>query len=490
MSTETVEPAQSAEPPKPKRKWLKRTIVTVLVVLGLLIVLIVAALWWTGVPTKAAGLTAQSVCSGTFVGGRDAQNVYDEDVIPQSPALGVVSFSADTDAKTVTAKFLGLVSRTAAYAGDRGCVLDIDADPNAQAYVAPPNKPGAWPQGDQAAPESQWAEGVDKAGLQQAVDQAFVGQGDPKGVNGRGVAVVQGSKLLTEKTAPGFETAAPQLGWSMTKTVNAMLFYQVAVANNMDLDAKVVDSFPAGKEPEWVGQWRQDGREVITVNDLLHMRAGLDIEDDYGILGKVVNMLYAEPSMADYAASQPLISDPGTVFAYSTGEADILSQIAQARFPSDQAYWEFPSTALFDPIGVTSATMTTDTSGTWVGGSYLWANPGDWARMGQMMMQDGVWDGKQVLPKGWLDLAKTRSLPTGEGAGYGAQTWFPGDPVGGECKGQVPEDTMSMEGHYGQIVAMVPSYDAVIVRMGWTMNKEEFSGCQFVADVLKNLPAK
>jgi len=490
MSTETVEPVQSAEPPKPKRKWLKRTIITILAVLGFLIVLIVAALWWTGIPTKAAGLTAQSVCAGTFVGGRDAQTVYDEDVIPQSPALGVVSFNADTDTKTVTAKFLGLVSRTAAYAGNRGCVLDIDADPNAQAYAAPPTKPGAWPQGDKAVPESQWADGVNKVGLQGVVDQAFVGQGDPEGVNARGVAVVQGGKLLTEKTAPGFETASPQLGWSMTKTVNAMLFYQVAVANNMDLDAKVVDSFPSGKEPEWVGQWRQDGREAITVNDLLHMRAGLYIADDYGILGKVVKMLYTEPSMADYAASQSLITEPGTTFAYSTGEADILSQIAQARFPTDQAYWEFPSKALFDPIGVTSGTMTTDTAGAWVGGSYLWANPGDWARLGQMMMQDGVWDGKQVLPKGWLDLAKTRSLPTGEGAGYGAQTWFPGDPGGGECKGQVPKDTMSMEGHYGQIVAMVPSYDAVIVRMGWTINKDEFSGCQFVADVLKNLPPK
>ncbi|NQU37879.1 MAG: serine hydrolase [Actinobacteria bacterium] len=490
MSAEAVGSVETAEPGKPKRKWLKRTIITILVVLAFLVVLIVAALWWTGIPTKAAGLTAQSVCSGTFVGGRDAQNVYDEDVIPQSPALGLVSFDANTDAKTVTSKFLGIVSRTAAFAGDRGCVLDIDADPNAQPYAAPPAKPGEWPQGDQAIPESQWGSGVNSPGLQQVVDQEFIGAGDPEAGNARGVAIVQGGKLLTEKTAPGFDAAAPQLGWSMTKTVNAMLFYQVAVANNMDLDAKVVDSFPADREPQWVAQWRQDGREAITVNDLLHMRAGLDIEDDYGILGKVVNMLYNEPSMADYAASQSLVSEPGTAFAYSTGEADILSQIAQARFPTDQAYWEFPTTALLDPIGVTSGTMTTDTSGTWVGGSYLWANPADWARMGQMMMQDGVWEGKEVLPKGWLDLAKTRSLPTGEGAGYGAQTWFPGDPVGGECKGQVPEDTMSMEGHYGQIVAMVPSYDAVIVRMGWTINKDEFSGCQFMADVLKNLPQK
>lgn len=490
MSTEAMDPTQASGPPKSGRRWLKRTIITILVVLGFLIVLIVAALWWTGIPTKAAGSTAQSVCSGTFVAGRDAQDVYDEDMTPQSPALRAVSFSVDQDAKTVTAKFLGIISRTAAYAGDRGCVLGIDADPNAQEYQAAPNKPGAWPQGDQAVPESAWSDGVNKAGLQKTIDEAFAGEGDPEAANARGVAVVQGGQLLTEKTAPGFDTATPELGWSMTKTVNAMLFYQVAVANNIGLDAKVVDSFPADREPAWLGQWRADGREAITVNDLLQMRAGLDFGDDYGILGKVVNMLYNEPSMADYAASQPLIHEPGTVFAYSTGEADILSQIAQARFPTDQAYWDFPARSLFSPIGVTSATMTTDTSGVWVGGSYLWANPADWARLGQLMMDDGVWDGKEVLPKGWLDVAKTRSRPTGEGAGYGAQTWFPGDRVGGKCKGQVPEDTMSMQGHYGQIVAMVPSYDAVIVRMGWTINKDEFDSCAFIAEVLKDLPTK
>lgn len=491
MSSEVVEPAPV---PKPKSnsgawKWIKRILITVAIIVIVLVLLIVGALWYFQIPTKASGLTAQSVCSGTFVGGRSAQDVYEQDVLPQSPALGLVSFEEDTANQTITTKFLGVASRVAAYSGDRGCVLDLPADQDAAQYTAPADKPGAWPVGDQAIPQSQWGAGVNAAGIDEVVQQAFVGSGDPNAANARALAIVHGGKLLTEKVAPGFGQTAPQLGWSMTKTVNAMLFYKVAVENGLKLDTKVVNAFPAGKAPEWVSQWQQDDRQNITINDLLYMRAGLDNGDDYGITGKVVDMLYNQPSMANFAASQPLVHQPGTYFEYSTGDSDILSQIAQARFPSDAAYWEYPTKTMFEPMGINSATMTTDTAGTWVGGSYLWANATDWARLGQMMMDDGKWEGKAVLPPGWLAVASKRSQPTGDGAGYGAQTWWPGDPVGGECKGQgVPADTMTMEGHYGQLVAMIPSYDAVIVRMGWTINSANFDGCELIADVVKNLP--
>jgi CubicO group peptidase (beta-lactamase class C family) len=81
-------------------------------------------------------------------------------------------------------------------------------------------------------------------------------------------------------------------------------------------------------------------------------------------------------------------------------------------------------------------------------------------------------------------------MADGEGHGYGAQTWLPADPIGGECRevAGVPEDTLSMEGHWGQLVAMVPSRDAVVVRLGWTVVDDGFDSCQFIADVLATLP--
>jgi CubicO group peptidase (beta-lactamase class C family) len=106
------------------------------------------------------------------------------------------------------------------------------------------------------------------------------------------------------------------------------------------------------------------------------------------------------------------------------------------------------------------------------------------------MLADGRWDGRQVLPPGWLALAGTQAVPSGEGAGYGGATWLPADPVGGECRGDVgvPSDTLAMEGHWGQLVAMVPSRKAVVVRLGWTFDSGQFDQCAFLSEVLGALP--
>jgi CubicO group peptidase (beta-lactamase class C family) len=106
------------------------------------------------------------------------------------------------------------------------------------------------------------------------------------------------------------------------------------------------------------------------------------------------------------------------------------------------------------------------------------------------MMDDGTWQGQQVLPPGWLDLATTPAVADGEGHGYGAQTWLIGDRKAGDCRDNpgVPEDTIAMEGHWGQLVAMVPSKDAVVTRLGWTVADGVYDDCEFLAEVMAALP--
>ena len=471
------------------KKWVKGILIGVVSFVVLVIVLVVGALLYFQIPSNTAGVAAQSVCAGTFVAGRDSQEVFDDDVKPQNPALGLVSLSVDESGRSVSAKFLGMFERRASLLPNRGCVLNEEPDPAATPFTPTPPNPAAWPEGNSAVPAADWPAGVDAAALTDVVEKAFVGAGDATAANARGVAVVYDGQLLVQEEAPGFDDT-PLLGFSMTKTVNAMLFYKRAMETGFDINQLVVDAFPADREPTWVAQWRQDGRKDITVADLLFMRSGLDGEDDYGPTAKVVQMLYGEPSMAGYAASMPLIHEPGTVWAYSTGTSDILSQIAQGMFTTDEEYWAYPKQALFDPIGVQQGTMFTDTYGTWVGGSYLWALTRDWARLGQVMLADGKWGDQQVLPAGWWELAGTPAMPDGDGRGYGAQTWIPGSPVGGVCNTYpgVPQDTLWMGGHYGQVVAMIPSQKAVVVRLGWTIDSEQFDDCQFMSDTLATLP--
>jgi CubicO group peptidase (beta-lactamase class C family) len=474
------------------KQWVARTLITLVSLVVVLVAVAFGVALYLHIPQNAAGLAAKTVCSTHFVAGRndDAATLMAQDVLPASPALGVVSASIDENDKTVTARFLGIVSRRASLLDHRGCVLDADPQPGARVYEPAPARSAAWPAGDATVPQSDWGPGVDAAALQKAVDSAFVGAGDPLRANARGVAVVQGGRLLVAQDAPGFAQGTALHGWSMTKTVAAMMLWKKAQEDGLDLSRPVVDAFKPGRAPAWVAQWRNDDRAKITVADLLYMRDGLANEESYSVTGDVVQMLYGEGDMSGWAADHPTAHPAGTYWNYLSASANILAAVTRGQFATDQEYWDYTKTALLDPIGVNSATLETDTVGTQVGASYLWADIRDWARLGQLMLKDGQWGGTSVLPQGWLAYATTPSQRQGDGQGYGAQTWLIGDPQAGECRGNagVPADAIAMEGHWGQIVAMVPSRDAVIVRLGWTFDDTQFDECQLVSDVLAALP--
>ncbi len=476
-------------------KWVKRILITLGVLVLLLILAVVGILWYLKIPTTGAAMAAKAVCSATFVAGRPAEvdTLMEQDVTPASPALfGLVSTEINTEEHYVTGKFLGMFKRQASLTTDRGCVLGAPADPTAVPYQAAPPDPAAWPAGDAAVPEAEWPAGTDSAALTAVVDEAFADSGDPLGANARGVAVVQDGKLLLVRSGKDIDNTNVALhGWSMTKTVAGMLAYKKLTEMGIDIETPVVEAFPEGKAPEWVEQWQADERAQITIADLMYMRAGLKIDEGYEPGSDVLDMLYNQPDMAGWAAEHPAEYPAGEYWEYLSAVSNILAEVVEAQFDSPEEYWTYPKTALYDPLGVRTATLETDEAGTWVGSSYLWASPGDWARFGTMMMDDGQWQGQEVLPAGWFKLAGTSAVAEGEGAGYGAQTWIPKNPVGGSCKDTpgIPEDTLYMGGHWGQTVAMVPSRDAVVVRLGWTFNGEEaFDRCEFLADVLETLP--
>lgn len=473
-------------------RWVKRILIGIAVLVGVLLVAVVGALMWFHIPSNAAGVVAQTVCGAKYVAGRDLPTdaLVASDVTPQSPILSVVSTEVDDSAHTVTSKFLGIVSRTSSLQSGRGCVLDAPADPSAKPYVPAPADPAAWPAGDGSeSAAAATASGVDLPVLEKVVDDALVGSDDPDGLAARGVAVVKGGTLVLLRDGAGIKANTALLGWSMSKTVTGMLAWKKLQEKGISIETPVVDAFPAGRAPSWVEQWRSDDRKAITIADLMFMRSGIAIGEGYGPTGDVVQMLYGESDMSGWAAQHPLDHQPATYWEYLSASTNILAAVVKAQFATDQEYVDYAYDSLFRPLGLTTATLSTDASGTWVGSSYLWASTADWARLGQLMLKDGSWNGQQLYPAGWWALAGTPAMPTGEGHGYGAQTWIPGEPDGGECAATpgYPKDALLMEGHYGQVVAMVPSKDAVIVRLGWSVNTD-FDGCAFVADVAGALP--
>jgi len=472
--------------------WIKRVLLTLVGLLLGLVALVVVALLYLGIPRNAAGMAAKGVCSAAFVAGRPWQKMLADDVLPASPVLGLISIAVDETERSVTARFAGLFARRAVLLPQRGCVLDL-APAGAPAPTVKrvnPDSDKPWPQGEAALPVAQWGPGVDAQALQKVLDQAFVGAGDPAAANARGVAIVHQGRLLALRNGPGFAAGTPLHGWSMSKTVNGMLLHKLAAETQLSLESPVVDAFRPAREPAWVAAWRGDERKAIKVSDLLYMRDGLASTEDYDPWGSVPNMLWGQPSVTAFAAASPTQAAPGSRWRYLSATANLLAGVARGRFTNDADYWAYPAKALFEPIGASSALLETDSDGNWVGSSYVWASVGDWARLGQLMLNDGRWGDTQVLPPGWLQRASTPSTAQGEGLGYGAHSWLIGNPAAGQCKANpgVPADTVAMMGHWGQIVAVVPSREAVIVRLGWTFKRSQFDACAFVADVLRTLP--
>ncbi|TIT21883.1 MAG: serine hydrolase [Mesorhizobium sp.] len=421
-----------------------------------------------------SGYAAKIVCSNVFIAGRDADDVLAVDVqAPGHPLLKLMRVSVDKEKRTVSAGLFGALGKSVAVARDGlGCASVPDGDIAAAKAVA-----GAAPT-SAALPDAIWPDG-DKADASQDPEVAKV-LDDPAmtGAGMRAVVVVKNGRIVAERYGDGFSEKTPLLGWSMTKTVNA------AIVGTLVKDGKL-----AMTNQGLFGPWKGDGRAVISLADMMAMSSGLEFNEDYGDVADVTRMLYLEPDMAGFAGSKPLTGEVGKVFSYSSGTAVMLSRLWQDAIGDKDKALVWPRTALFDPLGMQSAVLEADEHGTFVGSSYLYATARDWARFGQFLLQGGVWNGKEILPAGFVDWMRepaTASKVYGKG-----QLWIegPGDeenPGAGTAAG-LPKDTYWMEGHDGQTVPIIPSEQLVVVRLGLTPAKLGYRPQVMVAALVKAL---
>jgi CubicO group peptidase (beta-lactamase class C family) len=168
---------------------------------------------------------------------------------------------------------------------------------------------------------------------------------------------------------------------------------------------------------------------------------------------------------------KPLAFQPNTHWNYSSGTTNLLSGILRKQFRSHQEYLDFWYSALIDKIGMHSMLVETDMAGNYVGSSYGWATTRDWAKFGLLYLHEGNWRGEQLFKPSW---AKYVATPTNTSNGqYGGQFWL-------NSSGRFPDapkDLYFASGFQGQMVAIFPSHDLVIVRMGLKEDPEfDFNG--------------
>lgn len=305
-------------------------------------------------------------------------------------------------------------------------------------------------------------------------DYAFALQGrdaDRKGIRTDGVVIIHGGYLIYERYGRGYDASNRHIAWSAAKSFTGTLA-GIAVGNSaIKLDDSIcdyVDNLP-------------DDNCGIQVQHLLEMGSGLDWKEIYenqsNQESSTVAMLYGQGhrDMARFVGLHRRRAEPGQVFNYSTGESALLSAVVGAslrpRFGD-----EYPWTLLFDPIGMRDTSFERDLAGTYVGGSFVYATPRDFARFGYLYLNDGCWDGKRILPVGWVayssQVANTYrygQVKASQTSVYGHHWWINrAVPEQGKSKPwpDLPDDTFSANGHWGQYVIVVPSRDIVIVRTG------------------------
>ncbi len=413
------------------------------------------------------GYAAKDLASWSFLTKRTQADIEKNDLsfFPVNLSHNVIYHKA----KFVTGTFLGMAKQTAVYREGLGCTLLADANladvMKQRATLKPlPGNPENlyWPMGDKL--RDTIPPGINMRKLRAAMDSAF----NPG--NTRAVIVVYDTVMMLEKYAHGFNKNTRILGWSMSKSITSALIGILSGEGKLNV-----------KAPAPIKEWAHDSRHNIRLEDLLHQSSGLKWVEDYGDISDVTIMLYQKGNMAKFVINYPAEYPPDSVWYYSSGNSNVISEIIRRTIGNDQHYWNFPRKALFNKIGMRSAVLETDASGNFVGSSYTFATPRDWARFGLLYLQDGTWQGKRILPKGWVKYTTTPARKSENQ--YGVQFWL--NKGTHEIKGY--PDIYYCDGFHGQRVYIIPSKDMVIVRMGLN-GHGEFDFNKFVTSVLEAFP--
>lgn len=435
-------------------------------IVAVLLVLVVAAavggfFYARPLLETGTGYAAHNSCAVTLVAGRDDH----ESDLPPNPLVPVLTGYVNEAGRSSTSQILFTLSTQKAwYTRGFGCTVGPERPELGEATKISSDLN---PLSAAAAPE-------ESPEVAAALAKAFGDELNPSrrtALGTRGIVVLRDGQLVAERYAEGFDGSTPQLGWSMGKSVTNLLVGRMVAQKRIDVD-------DTGLRPEWT-----DERRGITVDQLMRMTSGLTWDETYDLGTPITRMLYAEGDMAGYAASQPSAHQPGSYQQYSSGSTNILCGVLTSLADAPDA--DLPRQQLLGPLGLASATWEVDRVGTPVCSSYLWATPREWATIGQFALQDGVWAGEQLLPKGWMTQSTTMTkVNRSEEKGYAAGWWVNRQADGSLVNRALPEDAYWAQGHDGQRLYVVPSKGLVVARLGFTPEVDDIRTDALVATLV------
>lgn len=426
----------------------------------------------------AAGY-AKVMCSAVFITGLEpefaAENVG-YFTAPYSIRASLGKPVVDMVKKTVGVSIPNGPTRTAVYTVGQGCVtLPSDGTLHFTSKAVHPLRPNdedlPWPIGDEV-PEEEFPQEVDKVKILEAINAAF----DPPEAMTAAFVVTWKGKFLDERHASNVSEDTPLESWSMGKSLTATMM-------GILIQRGIYTLQQPAPVPEW--QSAGDPRQKITIANILNMSSGLRIrapqDPDYDSLAGYPDHLYLYTGGVNsftYAATRPQQWPPNTVGRYRNCDPVLTNYLIRLGVEkSGEDYLSFPQRALFDKLGIRTMVMETDPYGNFLTQGYEYASARDWARLGNLYLQGGKWNGEQIIPEDFVKFVSTIA-PAWQEDGrpiYGGFFW-----INGSGTFPIPKDAYYMSGAGGQYAFIIPSHDLVVVRMG------HFKGSAKGTEALKN----
>ena len=410
---------------------------------------------------------AKILCSAVFITGLDATFAAESIgyfSAPYEERGKMAGWEVDEEGKRVNVTLPNGIVRTAVYTNGQGCIcLPKDQE---ELYFEPkmitPNLPDPatqpWPMGDDLGEQASLPDDVDQAKVEQAVAAAF----EPAEALTAAFVVTWKGQIIGERYRDGITMHTPLESWSMGKSLTATLMGLLIEQGVYELDQ------PA-PVPEWQGEG--DPRAKIRISDILRMSSGLRFRapQDPGFDPDVgyPDHLYVYTGSVNsftWAATRPQQWPPNTVGRYRNSDPVLTNYLVRLGVEGrGDDYLSFPQRALFDKIGVRNMVMETDPYGNYLLQGYEFGTARDWARLGNLYLQDGVWNGERLLPEGFTEFVSTLApaWKADERPIYGGFFW-----INGEGSMPIPKNAYFMAGAGHQMTIIIPTHDLVVVRLG------------------------
>lgn len=259
--------------------------------------------------------------------------------------------------------------------------------------------------------------------------------------------IVKDGYLVTEEYFQGYTADTRHVLWSVTKSWMSTLIGIAIEEGYIDsVDQKILDFLYNASIPNI------DLKENITISHLLTMTSGMswnEVDVSYADPSNNETQMVASDNWVEYVLSSKMDYKPGTTYYYNTGGSHLLSAIIEKA--TGYSSLEYATTHIFNPLGITNISWEQDPQGIYFGGAGLELLPRDMAKFGFLFLNNGTWDGTQIVSQEWVQAATNSTIDIMSEFSYGYQWWS-----------KPSKNYYFASGLYLQLIIVIPEYDLVV----------------------------